>query len=62
METFLHCRDKCLHSVVYFYQHLGVNRTHMIINVFPPIDTNFFFPGTNCQCGAGSINSSLAIP
>ena len=48
METFQHCRDKCLHSVVSDTTNLGVYRypTHMTISVFPPIDAHFFFPGT----------------
>ena len=39
METFQHCRDKCLHSVVSAL-------VFMTISVFPPIDAHFFFPGT----------------
>ena len=46
METFQHCRDKCLHSVVSDTTILGVYPTHMTISVFPPIDAHFFFPGT----------------
>ena len=47
METFQHCRDKCLHSVVSDTTNLGVYRypTHMTISVFPPIDAHFFFQG-----------------
>ena len=46
METFQHCRDKCLHSVVSGTTNLGVYPTRMIISAFPPIDAHFFFPGT----------------
>ena len=38
METFQHCRDKCLHSVVSGTTNLGVYPTRMIISAFPPID------------------------
>ena len=41
METFQHCRDKCLHSVVSDTTHLA---THMTISIFPLIDAHFFFP------------------
>ena len=44
METFQHCRDKCLHSVVSDTTNLGVYPTHMTISVFPLIDAHFFFP------------------
>ena len=42
METFQHCRDKCLHSVVSDTTNLGVYDYQR----FPPIDAHFFFPGT----------------
>ena len=65
METFQHCRDKCLHSVVSDTTNLGVYR-YPTISIFPPIDAHFFFPGTadgfnqqtDCvKCGAGTIDS-----